>query len=728
MGAAAELDAVGAGFEHPDPLAVLVAEECNRSLVGRVGHRHLDVMGVRVGQHLGGDQILDLGDLFGGHRLVVAEVEAEPIGTDPRTLLLDVVAEHGAKGVVQQVGAGVVAHDRPTTFTVDAGRHRVALVEHRRRVLDMVQVKAGHGVGAVGHGHLAARTGEHSGVADLAAGFRVERCAVEHDPAVGDGKHASLGLVNLAADEVGVAVQGVQRHEVAHVGTAAALGLVIGTPSFTLSRHLGLEFVGVDRDTAFSRDLGGHLEWEPVGVMERERRRTGQFLAGVQFVDRRVQHDRALLERLAKALLFAFDDTANEVVGVLDLGIVRTHDVDDLVDHGRSDEIAGPQQVGVADRAPHDASQHVATFLVAREDPVADQEGHGPAVLGEDANRHVTFFVAAVDVPRQLAGLVDEALHLVDLEHRIDPLGKREDPLEAGAGVDRGRRQVDPGPVLEGLVLHEDQVPELEEPFFAAELGAAVVAEGRALVDEELAARTVGTGVGHLPVIVLVETLDALGAHPDGVAPDLLGLVVGQVHGDPQLLGVQSEHLGREFPGERDRLLLEVVAEAEVAHHLEEGEMALGPADFVQVVVLAAGPGTLLNGHGPLVGRCLLTDEVRLERHHSRNGEHDRGVVRYQARALDCGVAPLDEVVTKCLAQLASFHSPPKCTCPSIVRRLHFDRRDRRAGTLFPGGLPNRILEPAHGAAQRRGPQQRRGGVRRPRRRRVGAPRSMVVG
>ena len=46
---------------------------------------------------------------------------------------------------------------------------------------------------------------------------------------------------------------------------------------------------------------------------------------------------------------------------------------------------------------------------------------------------------------------------------------------------------------------------------------------------------------------------------------------------------VELEDLQRQLPGELDRLLLEVVAEREVAQHLEEGEVAGGRADLVDV-------------------------------------------------------------------------------------------------------------------------------------------------
>ena len=54
------------------------------------------------------------------------------------------------------------------------------------------------------------------------------------------------------------------------------------------------------------------------------------------------------------------------------------------------------------------------------------------------------------------------------------------------------------------------------------------------------------------------------------------------------------ETLREELPGERDRVLLEVVAEGEVAEHLEERVVARGDADVLEVVVLAADADALL--------------------------------------------------------------------------------------------------------------------------------------
>jgi hypothetical protein len=134
--------------------------------------------------------------------------------------------------------------------------------------------------------------------------------------------------------------------------------------------------------------------------------------------------------------------------------------------------------------------------------------------------------------------------------------------------------------------------------------------------------------------------------------PDLLGLVVALVDGDPDAVAVEAPRLGDQLPAVRDRQLLEVVAEAEVAEHLEEDEVALGAPDVVEVVVLATGADALLRAHRLGERRHLVADEVRLERHHPGDVEQPGRVVRDQACRRDRRVAAGGEEVEVRLAEL----------------------------------------------------------------------------
>ncbi len=113
----------------------------------------------------------------------------------------------------------------------------------------------------------------------------------------------------------------------------------------------------------------------------------------------------------------------------------------------------------------------------------------------------------------------------------------------------------------------------------------------------------------------------------DFLQPDVGGLLVVAVDGDPQALRRDGQRDGDELPGEADRVLLEVVAEAEVAEHLEEGVMPGRVADVLEVVVLAAGAHAALHGGGAGVAARIAAEEHVLELHHAGVGEQQRGVV-----------------------------------------------------------------------------------------------------
>ena len=105
------------------------------------------------------------------------------------------------------------------------------------------------------------------------------------------------------------------------------------------------------------------------------------------------------------------------------------------------------------------------------------------------------------------------------------------------------------------------------------------------------------------------------------------------IDGDRELVLGQAIFLGDQRPGPFDGIGLEIVAEGEIAEHLEEGVMAGGIADIVEVIVLAAGPHAFLRRGGARVGPLLDAGEDVLELHHAGIGEHQgRVVARHQRR------------------------------------------------------------------------------------------------
>ena len=126
----------------------------------------------------------------------------------------------------------------------------------------------------------------------------------------------------------------------------------------------------------------------------------------------------------------------------------------------------------------------------------------------------------------------------------------------------------------------------------------------------DLGAGAAGAGVAHGPEVVLHPELE------DAVRRDVSGpeaRAPRRLAGSPpspwkivtfSRSSARPSVFGQELPAERDRVLLEVVAEREVAEHLEERVVAGRDAHVLEVVVLAAGPDALLGGGGAGVGRA----------------------------------------------------------------------------------------------------------------------------
>src|SRR5690606_35962778 len=167
----------------------------------------------------------------------------------------------------------------------------------------------------------------------------------------------------------------------------------------------------------------------------------------------------------------------------------------------------------------------------------------------------------------------------------------------------------------------------------------------RLVVVEDLAARAAGAGIAHRPEVVLrAKAREALRIDAYFVEPDAGGFIIILEYRDPQFLRRQPEILRQELPGEGNCLALEIIAEAEVAEHLEKRVMTGRVAYVFEVVVLASGAHAALGGDGAIVAALVLAQEDVLELHHAGVGEQQRRVIgRHQRRAGDDFVATVPE-------------------------------------------------------------------------------------
>ena len=229
----------------------------------------------------------------------------------------------------------------------------------------------------------------------------------------------------------------------------------------------------------------------------------------------------------------------------------------------------------------------------------------------------------------QRPGFGDQRLEQVDIIIVVHALHDGGDPFQPHAGVDRRLRQVDTVTLAALVILHEHQVPDLDKAV-AVLVRAARRAAGdmRTVVVENLAARAAGAGIAHRPEIVAGgDADDPLLRQAGDLLPQVEGFVVGVEDGHGQAVGRYAPDLGDQGPGVIDRLFLEIVAEGEIAEHLEEGMMARGIADIVEIIMLAAGADAFLARRRRGIAALLDPGEDILERHHPGIDEHQRRVI-----------------------------------------------------------------------------------------------------
>ena len=146
----------------------------------RLRYRHHLRPRCRVGGDFGIDDGLDPAHLLIVHRRVVGKVKTRLVAIHERTLLLHMIAQHLAQGLVHQVGGRVVAHGARALRGVDCGANRVPDPEHAGLDLPMVAENIRHDFLRVSNNKARAPGADDTLVANLSARLRIKRRLVEN--------------------------------------------------------------------------------------------------------------------------------------------------------------------------------------------------------------------------------------------------------------------------------------------------------------------------------------------------------------------------------------------------------------------------------------------------------------------------------------------------------------------------------------------------------------------
>ena len=407
--------------------------------------------------------------------------------------------------------------------------------------------------------------------------------------------------------------------------------------------HERAEAFLVHSHALFLHHLVRQVKREAVGVIQLERVRAGEhlFALGLMLREQICKNTHPGVDRLVEVFLLRFDDAGDIALLLTQLRILALVFMHHGIHHTVEERIVFAQQLAVARGATQQAAQDIAAPLVRREHAVADHHDGRTDVVGNDAQGDVRLMAVAIVRAGDLADLVGDVHHRIHVKQGVHALTDDRQTLQAHAGVDVFLREIGIVAVAVVVELGKDVVPDLHIPVAVAarctvRLAAAVFLPA---VKVDLGAGAARAGAMLPEVVVLAEADDTRFRNPDLIAPDIECLVVVFIYGRIQPRRVETDPVrrGKKLPRPCDRFVLEVVAEGEVAEHLEICAMARGFADVLNV----AGTDALLAGADAVAQRLLLALEIRLHRRHAGVDQQQRRVVLRDQRKAGQAQMPL---------------------------------------------------------------------------------------
>ena len=246
------------------------------------------------------------------------------------------------------------------------------------------------------------------------------------------------------------------------------LGLALpGKPGpLLLLLELPAEAGLVDAQGLFPGQLLRQVEREAEGVIELEDLVAGKDRAALLpgLPDDLVEEAQARRKGEGEALLLGLADLGDVLDRGQELGIGVLHDVGDPPDELEEERPVDADEVPLPEGPADEPPQDIAPAVVGRRDAVADEEGHGPDVVGDDPDRDVALVAGRVLAPGQIAhvasmrGLNRSVSKLLRLPWTTAVMRSR--PMPVSIDGDGSGRMTPPGVLVE---LHEDEVPELDE-------------------------------------------------------------------------------------------------------------------------------------------------------------------------------------------------------------------------------------------------------------------------
>jgi len=132
--------------------------------------------------------------------------------------------------------------------------------------------------------------------------------------------------------------------------------------------HFGIEAFNIDLEVFLARNILGQIQWEAVGIVERERSFTVNLATIIRsLIHHGLQQAHALVESTRKTLLFIFQ-RSDYVCLLFYQGRVRcAHLLNEGIGHAGKKQVFLTQFEAMAHGTPDNAPQDVSTTFVGRQ-------------------------------------------------------------------------------------------------------------------------------------------------------------------------------------------------------------------------------------------------------------------------------------------------------------------------------------------------------------------------
>ena len=481
-------------------------------------------------------------------------------------------------------------------------------------------------------------------VTHLTAHLRIERGLVQHYNAVASGLHLAAQLiVAYQRHHSGIACSQIIPYELGggnflaelHTSPAQITQRLAGlTGTLLLLLHQLAECLLVHRQALVGGHLGGQVNGESEGVVQLEGIGTREHgLALSLMLSKHLAEDaHTAVNGTGKALLLCADDLRDIGLFLPQVGILALILMDDGIHYLIQERIVDAQKFAVAGRAAQQAAKHITPPLIGGQDAVTNHKCCGADVIGDDTQGYIPLLTLAIECSGKLGDLIGDVHHGVHIEQGVHILAHNRQTLQTHTGVNIFLLQLGVIVVAVVVELGEHIVPDLNVAVAIASYGAVRLAAAELLttVVVDLGAGATGAGAVLPEVVRLAKAEDLFLGDADLLVPDVKGLVIIQIHRGIQTVFLQTHYLGQKLPAPCNGLVLEVIAEREIAQHLKIGAVAGSVAHIVNI----AGADALLAGADPAAGRLFLSLEPGLHGGHSGVDEQDGFVILgYQRKA-----------------------------------------------------------------------------------------------